>query len=331
MALLFLKNKLFPSWNQSDRDKNQRKGTWAKKSASPSPDLRRPLLIYDSDNIDGSTVDGSDTDIEAQMNGSYSTFAGTNNGDNHNRDDASVRSNESGNRSRINPRLISDAILGLSDGLTVPFALSAGLSAIGDTKVVVLGGLAELIAGAISMGLGGYVGAKSELESYEATVREVNEILDHPGETRAMVTSTFANYNLSPGAIDEITNSLQAEPEKLRDFLLTFHHRESKPDCNQAYMSALTLTLGYFIGGFIPLIPYFIANQVYTAFMSSVIVMAVTLFAFGYVKTCIVRGWKGGANIWAGVMGGIQMCVVGGLAAGAAVALVKLINSDGNV
>ena len=96
------------------------------------------------------------------MTGSYSTFAATNNDGSQNRDDASVRSSESG-RSRINPRLISDAILGLSDGLTVPFALSAGLSAIGDTKVVVLGGLAELIAGAISMGLGGYVGAKSEL------------------------------------------------------------------------------------------------------------------------------------------------------------------------
>lgn len=162
-------------------------------------------------------------------------------------------------------------------------------------------------------------------------MREVNEILDHPGETRSMVTSTFANYNLSLSTLDEITKSLQAEPERLRDFLLTFHHRESKPDCNQAYMSAVTLTLGYFIGGFIPLIPYFIADQVYTAFIASIIVMAITLFAFGYVKTCIVRGWKGGVNVRAGAIGGIQMCVVGGLAAGAAVALVKLINKEGSV
>lgn len=178
MALLFLKNKIFPAWDQSDKTKN---GAWSKRNASSSPDLRepilrfsllmsantnasgRPLLVYDSDHTDGSTVDGtSDTDIEAQMAGSYSTFAGTTNDGSQNRDDTSVRSSESG-RCRINPRLISDAILGLSDGLTVPFALSAGLSAIGDTKVVVLGGLAELIAGAISMGLGGYVGAKSEL------------------------------------------------------------------------------------------------------------------------------------------------------------------------
>lgn len=121
------------------------------------------MLVYESDNIDGSTVDGgSDADIEAQMAGSYSTFATTRQNSGQDRDDSSFQSSESG-RSRINPRLISDAILGLSDGLTVPFALSAGLSAIGDTKVVVLGGLAELIAGAISMGLGGYVGAKSEL------------------------------------------------------------------------------------------------------------------------------------------------------------------------
>lgn len=122
----------------------------------------RPSL-YDSDHLEGSTVDGgSDGDIEAQMTASYSTFSGSNH-EVERVDDASVRSSDSNSGSRINPRLISDAILGLSDGLTVPFALSAGLSAIGNTKVVVLGGLAELIAGAISMGLGGYVGAKSEL------------------------------------------------------------------------------------------------------------------------------------------------------------------------
>jgi vacuolar iron transporter family protein len=177
MALLFIKQKLFPSWDQPSSQKIRgSREQLLKKNASSSPDLSefpsffhgsihtnisgRPLLLDDSENFDGSTVDGgSDRDIEAQTPGSYSTFTGSS-GD---LDDASVRSSESSSRSRINPRLISDAILGLSDGLTVPFALSAGLSAMGDTKVVVIGGLAELIAGAISMGLGGYVGAKSEL------------------------------------------------------------------------------------------------------------------------------------------------------------------------
>lgn len=163
-------------------------------------------------------------------------------------------------------------------------------------------------------------------ESYNATVREVNELISRPDETRSIIQSTFAAYKLPANAVDEIVRTLQADPDQLREFLLAFHHQEAKPSCNQAYMSALTLALGYFIGGFIPLIPYFIVSQVLVAFYYSIAVMAITLFVFGYVKTCIVRGWNGSANIHAGIMGGIQMCVVGGLAAGAAVALVKLID-----
>jgi VIT1/CCC1 family predicted Fe2+/Mn2+ transporter len=165
-------------------------------------------------------------------------------------------------------------------------------------------------------------------ESYNATVREVNELICRPDETRSIIQSTFATYKLPTHAVDEIVETLQGDPDRLRDFLLTFHHQETEPGCNQAYVSALTLALGYFIGGFIPLIPYFIVSQVLDAFYYSIAVMAVTLFAFGYVKTCVVRGWNGSANIQAGIMGGIQMCVVGGLAAGAAVGLVKLINGD---
>lgn len=104
----------------------------------------------------GSIGEHPHDDLEAQ-NHSYDTFYRT-----PSEDSSSSGGSSGSSRSRINPRIISDAILGLSDGLTVPFALSAGLSALGDTKVVVLGGLAELAAGAISMGLGGYVGAKSE-------------------------------------------------------------------------------------------------------------------------------------------------------------------------
>lgn len=165
-------------------------------------------------------------------------------------------------------------------------------------------------------------------ESYNATVREVNDMISRPDETRSIIQSTFATYNLPPTAVEEIVETLQADPDRLRDFLLTFHHQETEPSCNQAYMSAVTLALGYFIGGFIPLIPYFIVSQVLVAFYYSIAVMAVTLFVFGYVKTCVVRGWNGSANVSAGIMGGLQMCVVGGLAAGAAVGLVKLINGD---
>lgn len=108
---------------------------------------------------DDSTLRGDSPDIEAQSPRAYETFGGGFAPHDEDEDDASSTSSS---RSRINPRIVSDSILGLSDGLTVPFALSAGLSALGNTKVVVLGGLAELAAGAISMGLGGYVGAASE-------------------------------------------------------------------------------------------------------------------------------------------------------------------------
>ncbi|KAJ5679511.1 hypothetical protein N7462_007755 [Penicillium macrosclerotiorum] len=298
MALLFLKQKLFPNRES--------------KHVQSKPLLAR---IDDDDTIRGD----SDQDLESQR--SYDTFGRI---DSH---DGSTSSSSS-SRSRINPRIISDAILGLSDGLTVPFALSAGLSALGNTKVVVLGGLAELAAGAISMGLGGYVGAKSEAESYEATVRETQALIESdPQETRVMVRETFAPYGLSSAAIEDITRDLHASQERLLEFLLAFHHRESAPDCNQAWISAITLALGYFVGGFIPLIPYFIASQVLLALYWSVGVMAVTLFVFGYLKTCVVRGWAGRANIVAAIWGGVQMCFVGGAAAGAAIALVRLIDT----
>ncbi|KAJ6129762.1 hypothetical protein N7512_002542 [Penicillium capsulatum] len=301
MALLFLKQKLFPKQEYQ---------------SLPS----KPLLarIEDEETIRGD----SDRDLESQSGRSYDTFGHTISNDGS--------SSGSSTRARVNPRIVSDAILGLSDGLTVPFALSAGLSALGNTKVVVLGGLAELAAGAISMGLGGYVGAKSEAESYEATVRETRALIESdPQETRGMVRDTFAPYGLSSSAIEDITRDLHASQERLLEFLLAFHHRESAPDCNQAWISAITLALGYFVGGFIPLIPYFIASQVIAALYWSIGVMAITLLTFGYVKTCVVRGWTGRENVVAAIWGGIQMVFVGGVAAGAAIALVQLIDTGG--
>ncbi|PWY80656.1 DUF125-domain-containing protein [Aspergillus heteromorphus CBS 117.55] len=299
MALLFLKQKLFPGEKQ--------------KQTSP---YGKPLLSTDSTD----TLPG-DRDLEAQR--SYSTFRASSP---VSETDSTITSTST--RSRINPRIISDAILGLSDGLTVPFALSAGLSALGNTKVVVLGGLAELTAGAISMGLGGYVGAKSEAESYETTVREAKELIrTSPSETSSIVQSIFASYRLPEDTVAQINTSLHASEDRLLDFLVSFHHRESEPDCNQAWISAITLALGYFVGGFIPLIPYFFAHQVMVALYMSIGVMAITLLAFGYIKTCVVRGWTGRDNIVAGIKGGVQMCFVGGVAAGAAIALVRLIDT----
>ncbi|CAI7568723.1 unnamed protein product [Penicillium glandicola] len=304
MAFLFIKQKLFPT-KQSDKIHSG----------------KRLLARMDDDE----TIRGdSDQDLESQSSRSYDTFGRCNSPDESVTTTVSVTGNT---RSRINPRIVSDAILGLSDGLTVPFALSAGLSALGNTKVVVLGGLAELAAGAISMGLGGYVGAKSEAESYQTTVRETKQLIKtDPQETRAMVRETFAPYGLTDSAVADITRDLHASEDRLLEFLMAFHHGETAPDCNQAWTSATTLALGYFIGGFIPLIPYFIASQVMVALYWSIGVMAITLLVFGYVKTCVVRGWSGRANVMAAIWGGLQMCCVGGVAAGAAIGLVQFID-----
>lgn len=157
MAFLFIKQKLFPT---READKLPSGKQTLDRPPKPYTNLillgKRLLARNDDEN----TIRGDSEDLESQSNRSYDTFGRCNS---HDESTTTVGSSSSAStRCRVDPRIVSDAILGLSDGLTVPFALSAGLSALGNTKVVVLGGLAELAAGAISMGLGGYVGAKSE-------------------------------------------------------------------------------------------------------------------------------------------------------------------------
>ncbi|PWY87860.1 DUF125-domain-containing protein [Aspergillus sclerotioniger CBS 115572] len=225
----------------------------------------------------------------------------------------------------VDGRIVSDAIIGLSDGMTVPFALTAGLSALGDTKVVVFGGMAELIAGAISMGLGGYLGAKSEEESYRATLKETKqEILSDPASVTETISDVFAPYELPSELVGELTRHLSSSPN-LPAFLMNFHHTVQEPSGSRAFVCALTIALGYFIGGFVPLLPYFFVgpHDAFSALRWSIATMAVALFLFGYGKTCFVSGWKGRRNIRRGIIGGLQMILVGGIAAGSAMGLVK--------
>ncbi|CZR60940.1 related to CCC1 Proposed vacuolar iron transport protein [Phialocephala subalpina] len=230
---------------------------------------------------------------------------------------------------RIDARVISDATIGLSDGLTVPFALTAGLSALGNTNVVIYGGLAELIAGAISMGLGGYLGAKSEAASYHAQREETQLLVDtNPRAVVQSVASVFEPYELPKQTLQDLSSHL-AESPHLVDFIMQFQHCEEPPASSRALTSALTIALGYFFGGLLPLMPYFFvgSDQVYEGLYISIGVMVVALFLFGYIKTCVVVGFGGGKCIRAGCLGGIQMVVVGSLAAGAAMGLVKLFDS----
>ncbi|EXJ68192.1 uncharacterized protein A1O5_08807 [Cladophialophora psammophila CBS 110553] len=233
-------------------------------------------------------------------------------------------------RSPVNARIVSDAIIGLSDGLTVPFALTAGLSALGDTKVVVFGGLAELIAGAISMGLGGYLGAKSEEAAYNATYRSTrSQVLESSGNLSSEITSIFAPYHLSPSLLKDFTHQLitSNSPEAVVDFLMHFQHNTPEPAPSRAVVCAITIALGYFIGGFVPLLPYFFASHVTEGLIWSISVMVVALFVFGYVKTGFVEGWRGWGSMKCNLAGAGQMVIIGGAAAGCAMGVVRLFNS----
>ncbi|KAF6234321.1 hypothetical protein HO173_007354 [Letharia columbiana] len=230
---------------------------------------------------------------------------------------------------RPSPSNIKDAVIGVSDGIVVPFAVAAGLTDYGNAKVVVSGGLAELFAGAISMGLGGLLGSKSDSLEYDCKRREIETmILNDPAETTALVKGIWSPYH-SPALTAALHTEFCALPLAQRTtYLLEHHHHLSPPSTSSPWISCITLASGYFVGGFIPLIPYLCVKrkQVFLAFFCSIAVVVVCLFAFGWVKTGSVIGWKGRREVRMGVLGAVQMVGLGVFAAAAAVGIVKGIN-----
>ncbi|CCH62915.1 hypothetical protein TBLA_0I02590 [Henningerozyma blattae CBS 6284] len=226
----------------------------------------------------------------------------------------------------IDPRVISDLIIGLSDGLTVPFALTAGLSSLGDSKLVITGGFAELISGAISMGLGGYLGAKSESDYYYSEIKKQKKIfindsmlVNHEVEDILMEI----NPDFSNETILSFIKDLQKQPELMVDFIIRYGKGLDEPAENRQLISAITIGGGYFFGGVIPLLPYFFVTEVGKGLFYSIIVMAITLFWFGIFKSQMSMGAD--CPIKKQTLEGIQMVAVGGVAAGAAWYFVKLL------
>ncbi|RMY71990.1 hypothetical protein D0863_04805 [Hortaea werneckii] len=257
---------------------------------------------------------------DIETNSSPESATSTSQTDTH--DEKSREENEHTSPARINPRIISDATIGLSDGLTVPFALTAGLSALGDNKIVIYSGFAELVAGGISMGLGGYLGAKSEAEAYRAALAETRKIVTRdPQKAVSLVRATFSSFEFSELAIAEMLSSLLASPERLVDFLMKFHHQlvEAEHAPSRAYICGTTIAFGYVVGGFLALLPYLLLPRIQDAFWGSAIVMTMALFGFGWFKTAVV----GEKDVVLCLKNGIQMMVLGGIAAGAAVGCVK--------
>jgi vacuolar iron transporter family protein len=169
-------------------------------------------------------------------------------------------------------------------------------------------------------------------ESYKATLKETQtQTMTDPASISTTIEEIFEPYELPAELVSQLTSHLSASPS-LPSFLMNFHHTLPEPSGSRAVICALTIALGYFIGGFIPLLPYFFVgpNDAFVALRWSILTMVVALFLFGYGKTCFVSGWSGRRNVRKGVIGGFQMVLVGGVAAGSAMGLVKAFSSLAN-
>ena len=214
---------------------------------------------------------------------------------------------------------IRDVVIGMSDGLTVPFALAAGLSgAVTASRVVIIAGLAEIAAGSIAMGLGGYLAARTDAEHYAMErAREEHEVADWPDEEIAEAVEIFAGYGVSASAAQPVVREMAVHRATWLDFLMRFELGIERPDPSRAVVSALTIAVSYVVGGMVPLSPYFFAPTVHAGLLVSVAVTLAALGVFGYVKG-LLTGVSGAHS-------GLQTALVGGLAAGAAFGLARLI------
>ena len=215
--------------------------------------------------------------------------------------------------------LVRDIVIGMSDGLTVPFALAAGLSgAVGSSHVVITAGLAEIAAGSIAMGLGGYLAARGDADHYAVErKREENEIVELPEEEKREVKKIFSGYGLTESEAVVLTEALSARPKAWVDFMMRFELGLEEPESGRALRSAVTIALSYIVGGLIPLSPYMLAPHPQQALRLSVGLTLLALAIFGYLK--------GRASGISPRRSALQTTLIGGLAAAAAFALAKAI------
>lgn len=219
---------------------------------------------------------------------------------------------------------VRDIVIGMSDGLTVPFALAAGLSGAAQagliqTRAIVIAGLAEIAAGSIAMGLGGFLAARSESEHYESELtREKREVREIPDEEAREVSEVFQSYGLSETEAEPVVTALRQRPKDWVDFMMRFELGLERPDPKRAIHSAVTIAASYIAGGLIPLSPYIILESARVGLVLSVIVTLIALGIFGFVK-----GHFTGTRP---LRSASQTVVIGGLAAGAAFVLARLIS-----
>ena len=207
---------------------------------------------------------------------------------------------------------ITDVVIGMSDGLTVPFALAAGLSgAVSSNAIIITAGIAEIVAGCIAMGLGGYLAGKTELEHYDSELkREYDEVAHEPEREMQEIKDIFAEYGIDEEGQNIITSQLAKDKDKWVHFMMKFELGLEKPNPNRARNSALTIGIAYFIGGLLPLSAYFMTDTPHQGLLISVLFTTLSLFVFGYFKSKITGQHP--------VLGALKVTAIGLIAAAAA-------------
>jgi predicted membrane protein (TIGR00267 family) len=218
--------------------------------------------------------------------------------------------------------VIRDIVIGMSDGLTVPFALAAGLSgAINSSGIVITAGIAEIVAGSIAMGLGGFLAGKTEAEHYAAELqREYEEVERVPEQEKAEVKEVFASFGLSEQLQTQVADEMAKDKDKWVDFMMRYELGLEKPLANRATQSAITIGVSYIVGGIIPLSPYFFESNSQTALIYSCIITMICLFVFGYFKSKVTGQPP--------ISGAFKVLIIGALAAAAAFGMAKLITGE---
>jgi predicted membrane protein (TIGR00267 family) len=216
---------------------------------------------------------------------------------------------------------IRDIVIGMSDGLTVPFALAAGLSgATSNSHIVVTAGIAEIVAGSIAMGLGGFLAGRTEADHYESELkREYEEVERVPDQEKKEVMEVFADFGLSVKLQQEVADEMAKDTDRWVDFMMKYELGLEKPEANRASQSAVTIGISYIVGGIIPLSPYFFIANSQMALYYSVAVTMVCLFVFGYFKSKVTGQPP--------VSGAFKVLIIGALAAAAAFGIAKWVNS----
>jgi vacuolar iron transporter family protein len=213
---------------------------------------------------------------------------------------------------------LTDIVIGMSDGLTVPFALAAGLSgAVSSTGIIVIAGIAEIAAGSIAMGLGGYLAGKTEIDHYNSELkREYEEVELVPEKEKEEVREFFGNLGLSEEVQKQAVEEIAKDKKKWVDFMMKYELGLDVPDPKRATKSALNIGLSYVVGGLVPLSPYFFTDVPVEALKYSAIVTLICLFIFGYFKSRMTGVHP--------LRGALKVMLIGAVAASAAYGVAKI-------